>query len=163
MKKRIFAMIAAAAAMYAPAQENFQDVTPGERTVSDSSQQIADKIIKSRKPVVVDFWAVWCAPCRMLNPILANLEKKYKGKVEFVKVNVDRHRQIAAYFRVQGIPAIFIISDSTVRKAIVGLQPEAAYSAAIDETLALSGLKKKKAVPDTSSESVPKKESGGPR
>ncbi|MBN1130738.1 MAG: thioredoxin [Chitinispirillaceae bacterium] len=101
----------------------------------DSSQQIAERIINSTQPVLVDFWATWCAPCHMLAPVLKKLEKEYKGKVTFMKVDVDIHRQIAAYFRIQGIPAVFIVNDRAVKKAITGLQPEEAYRKALDAVL----------------------------
>lgn len=105
--------------------------------VADSSQQIADRIIKSKIPVCVDFWAAWCAPCRILNPTLEKLEKKYHGKVLFLKVNADYNRQIAAYFRIQGIPAVFVIRDKAVQRALVGVRPEADYRKALDEVLAM--------------------------
>jgi thioredoxin len=108
---------------------------PGVPLQQDSSQQIADRIIKSKKPVLVDFWASWCAPCRMLDPVIKKLEKEYKGKVTFMKVDVDKHRQIASYFRVQGIPAVFIVNDRAVQKMVTGLQPEEAYREALDAVL----------------------------
>jgi thioredoxin 1 len=113
---------------------------------ADSSQQIADRIVTSKIPVCVDFWAVWCVPCRMLNPTLEKLEKQYHGKVLFLKVNVDYNRQIAAYFGIQGIPAVFVIRDKAVKRALVGVRPEADYRAAIDEVLAMrapAGTKQK--------------------
>ncbi len=112
---------------------------------ADSSQAIADKIVKSKIPVLIDFWAVWCGPCRMLNPIIADLEKQYKGKVEFVKVNVDVHRAIAAYFQVNAIPAVFIVHNKNVIKNLPGLQPKEMYQEAITEALALAATKPQKA------------------
>jgi thioredoxin 1 len=101
----------------------------------DSSQQIADMIVNSKIPVLVDFWAVWCGPCRMLNPIIKQLEKDYGKKVLFVKVNVDVHRSIANYFSINSIPAVFIIKDKNVLKMLPGLQAREAYVAALDEVL----------------------------
>jgi thioredoxin 1 len=104
---------------------------------SDSSQQIADRIARSKTPVVVDFWAPWCGPCRMINPILVKLEKAYAGRVMFMKVNVDYHKQISAYFGIQGIPAVFVIRDKEVKRALMGMRPEADYKKAIEEVLAM--------------------------
>jgi len=102
---------------------------------ADSSQVIADRIVKSEIPVLVDFWAAWCGPCKMLNPIIAQLAKQYKGKVDFVKVNVDIHKSIARYFGVSSIPAVFLIKDKTVVRALPGLQPKTVYQSAIEEVL----------------------------
>ena len=115
---------------------------PRETEIRDSSEQIAKTIVDSKKPVVVDFWAAWCGPCRMLNPILKKLEGDYKDKVVFLKVNIDFNPQITSYFGVQGIPAVFIIRDQAVQRSLVGLQPEASFRHAIDEVLALPAAPK---------------------
>jgi thioredoxin 1 len=121
----------------------------------DSSQQIAERIINSKKPVLVDFWATWCAPCRMLDPIIKKLEKEYAGKVTFIKVDVDRHRQMAAHFQIRGIPAVFLIKDRTVQKAITGFQPEETYREALESIVAVpkvlppDSTSKKKTIADT--------------
>jgi thioredoxin 1 len=103
--------------------------------VVDSSQQIAEKIVNSKVPVLVDFWAVWCGPCRMLNPTIKELEKEFGKKVLFMKVNVDIHRGIAEYFSVNAIPAVFIIKDKAVVKMLPGLQPKQMYVDALNEVL----------------------------
>lgn len=106
------------------------------QSVVDSSQLIANEIVKSEIPVLVDFWAPWCGPCRLLNPIIQELEKEFAGKVRFMKVNVDIHRSIAAYFEVRSIPAVFIVNKKVAVKAIPGLQTKEVYVDALKEVLA---------------------------
>jgi thioredoxin 1 len=101
----------------------------------DSSQIIADRVVKSPIPVLMDFWATWCGPCRMLGPIIEELKKKYAGKVSFEKINVDVHRNLSAYFRVSAIPAVFIVSNKTVVNYLQGLQPKEVYEQALQSAL----------------------------
>lgn len=117
--------------------------------IVDSSQQIADIIVKSKIPVFVDFWAVWCGPCKLLNPIVEELEKDFKGKVLFLKVNVDIHRSIANYFQVNAIPAVFIINDKTVVKMIPGLQRKESYAAALNDIISKNAAPKNDSLPKT--------------
>lgn len=115
-----------------------EDPAPKKATViTDSSQQIADVIVNSKIPVLVDFWAAWCGPCKLLNPIIKQLEKDYDKRVLFLKVNVDVHRSISAYFSVNAIPAVFIIKDKTVVKMIPGLQPKETYAQALNDVLGI--------------------------
>jgi thioredoxin 1 len=139
-----------------PFSRYFDDVP----SIPDSSQQIADRIAQSKIPVLVDFWAIWCGPCRMLNPTLAKLEKAYRGRVLFIKINVDYDRQIAAYFQIQGIPAVFIIKDKAVQRALVGFHPEADYRKAIEEVLAMVSADTTKLNTAKKQDTVKKKESG---
>jgi thioredoxin 1 len=126
------------------AAQPFSRILEEQEMVPDSSQQIADRIVQSKLPVVVDFWAAWCAPCRMINPIIARLEKAYKGRVMFMKVNIDYNRQFASYLGVQGIPAVFFIKDKAVRQVLVGVRPETDYRKAIKEVLAVPSAAKVK-------------------
>ena len=104
--------------------------------VVDSSQEIAQHIVDSEIPVLLDFWASWCKPCHMLDPVIKKIGKKYKGQIEVIKVNVDIHRGLAAYFKIQSIPSVFIVNEKTVVKFLPGVQPEEAYITAVDEVLA---------------------------
>jgi thioredoxin 1 len=101
----------------------------------DSSDIIADRIVKSSVPVVLDFWAVWCKPCRMLAPIIEDLKKKYAGRIKVIKIDIEANRRISAYFRISAIPAVFIIKDKAVVQFLPGLQDKSAYEQAVAEVL----------------------------
>jgi len=105
---------------------------------TDDSQALADRIVESPIPVFVDFWAAWCGACRMLEPVVADLHKEYKGRVEFIRVDVDVHRALTAYFNVNAMPTVFVIEDKTVRTSLRGLRNKQAYKDEIDKALALA-------------------------
>jgi thioredoxin 1 len=103
--------------------------------LSDSSDIFARKIVNSKLLVLVDFWAEWCKPCYVLNPIIEKIKKQYKGKLNVIKINIDRNRLLAQYFRVVSIPSIFLIKDKSVVKNFMGVQPKEVYITAINEIL----------------------------
>lgn len=84
-------------------------------------------------PVLVDFWASWCGPCRMLAPIVEQIAEEYEGKIRVGKVNVDEEPELAAAFNVSSIPTIVIIKDGAVSEVSVGYRPKA-------ELLKLAGI-----------------------
>lgn len=91
--------------------------------ISERFQQ--DVIDKSHeKPVVVDFWAPWCGPCRVLSPVLEKLAKESKGVWRLVKINTDKHPAIARRYNVRGIPAVKLFVDGEVKDEFVGALPE---------------------------------------
>ncbi len=82
-----------------------------------------EKVIKSDLPVLIDFWAEWCGPCRMVAPVVEELAKNYAGKAVIGKVNVDEERSLAQKYRVLSIPTLFIFKDGQVVDQIVGARP----------------------------------------
>ena len=92
-------------------------------------------IIQSTMPVIVDFWAPWCGPCKMVEPILVKLAKDYDGKLLIAKVNTDENQEWAGKFGIQGIPTMLFIAKGKVLHRQVGAVPEGMLKEAIDQFL----------------------------
>ncbi|PZF83698.1 thioredoxin [Jiangella anatolica] len=90
-----------------------------------TSADFDEKVLQSDKPVLVDFWAEWCGPCRMIAPVLEEIAGS-QDKLEIVKLNVDENPEIAASYRITSIPALNVYSGGQVVKQIVGAKPKAA-------------------------------------
>ncbi len=90
---------------------------------------------KGNKPAIIDLYADWCGPCRMIAPILKDLALEYDGKVDFYKVNVDKERELAQLFNVTSIPLLVFIPKNGIPKLAPGAQDKAAYKKMIDEFL----------------------------
>jgi thioredoxin 1 len=95
------------------------------------------EVIESDLPVVVDFWAPWCAPCRVVAPVLEQLSEEFGGLVRFVKVNVDENPIQAARFDVRGIPTLAFVRDGQLVDAVVGTAPAAFLADRIRRTFGL--------------------------
>ncbi len=83
-------------------------------------KEFYEKVENCEKPVFIDFWAVWCPPCRMMEPLLNQIMEMYKDKVEFVKVNVDVNRKIKKDYDIQGVPSYMIVKGRKKIKEIIG-------------------------------------------
>lgn len=91
-----------------------------DRVVELTSENFDAEVLQSDVPVLVDFWAVWCAPCRMIAPLVEELAETYSGSVKVAKLNVDENGDIAFRYNVRGIPALLIFDDGEVRDQMVG-------------------------------------------
>ncbi|MBU1201042.1 MAG: thioredoxin [Nanoarchaeota archaeon] len=94
------------------------------------------EIVKSTTPVIVDFWAQWCAPCRMMGPVFEELSSGYVGKLKFAKLNTEEEPVLASKFNIMGIPSLLILKGGKEVDRIVGFVPKQVLKQKIDSTLA---------------------------
>lgn len=97
------------------------------------------EVLRSEVPVVVDFWAPWCGPCRLVSPVLDELSEEYAGRVKVVKVNADENPGLSEDFRVQSIPFIAFFAGGEMENSLVGARPKAVLKEAVEELLAAAG------------------------
>ena len=94
------------------------------------------EVIKNSLPTLVDFWAPWCGPCRMVSPVVAELSEDYVGKINFMKMNTDENPQVPSRFGIRAIPTLMIFKDGQLKGSIVGFRPKSDLKKRIDDVLA---------------------------
>jgi thioredoxin 1 len=94
------------------------------------------EVLQSTSPVLVDFWAEWCGPCKALGPILDELAEEYNGKVRIGKVNIDEYQELAAQYRISSIPTLLLFKQGQVAEQLVGLRSKKDLKASFDRLTA---------------------------
>jgi thioredoxin 1 len=102
-------------------------------TLSDDN--FDQEVLKSDLPVLVDFWAAWCGPCRMVAPIIEDLAGEYAGKVKFAKLDVDANPRMASQFNIRSIPNMIVFKGGRPVDSLVGAMPKAAIAQRLDEAI----------------------------
>ena len=104
-------------------------------TIPVTDQTFEEEVLKSEIPVLVDFWAEWCGPCKIIAPILEELSTVYEGKLKIAKVDVDSNAQKAGEYGVRGIPTLLIFKSGEPVDQVVGAVPKTTLKARIDKVL----------------------------
>lgn len=100
-----------------------------------TDQNFEQEVIKSKVPVLVDLWAPWCSPCRMIAPVVEKLSTKYQGKVKFCRLNVDENKKTAATYKVMSIPTLIFFKGGKAVETVVGAVPEGVLQSKVDALL----------------------------
>lgn len=105
------------------------------KPVNATTDTFKQEVLEAELPVIVDFWAEWCGPCRMISPVLEEMAQEYHDKLKIVKVNVDEEGQLAMDYKVTGIPLLGVFHKGQLVKQLVGARPKAAIVGELSEFL----------------------------
>jgi len=111
----------------------------GQNTLEFTDANFDEAVLQSDTPVLVDFWAEWCGPCKALTPVIDELANDYQGRVKIGKVNTDSNRQVSVRFSVSAIPTIILFNKGEIVEKFVGLRGKREFQTALDR---LAGAKK---------------------
>ncbi len=106
-----------------------------ENTFVATDQNFEEEVLKSTVPVVVDFWAAWCVPCKMIAPTLDELAQEFAGKIKVGKLNVDENRTVAGKYGIRGIPSLLLFKDGEIQDQMVGVHSKQEISTMISKSL----------------------------
>jgi thioredoxin 1 len=105
----------------------------GEHVLEFSDQNFEQEVLKSDKPVLVDFWATWCAPCRMMTPAVDSIAEAYAGRAKVGKLNVDQNLAVTSRYQIRGVPTLLLFKDGQIQEHIVGATSEEAIRKLLDK------------------------------
>ena len=105
------------------------------KTAEVTDQNFEEEVVKHDTPTLVDFWAPWCGPCRMVAPIVEELAGEYEGRVKFVKLNTDENPEVSMRYGIRSIPTLLVFKGGKVVEQIVGAVPKAKLEAAMKKAL----------------------------
>jgi thioredoxin 1 len=104
--------------------------------VTLTQENFAKEVLQSSQPILVDFWAEWCGPCKMLGPILDELAGEYDGRIRIGKVNIDDHQELAVQYGIRSVPTLLLFNQGQVADQIVGLRSKRELKASFDRVAA---------------------------
>jgi thioredoxin 1 len=107
----------------------------GDKIINLTKANFEQEIADSDKPILVDFWASWCGPCRAVAPVMEELSKEYDGKARIAKVNVDEEGELAAKFRVMSIPTVILFKDGQQVEKIIGARSKEEFTRMLDKNI----------------------------
>lgn len=93
-------------------------------TIKITKNNFESEVLKSKEPILLDFWATWCGPCRMVAPTLDEIAEEFKGTAKVGKINVDEESELASQFRIMSIPTLMVVKDGKVSAQAVGVKPK---------------------------------------